>query len=308
MSEPPLGPISDGLPPPTAYRPPRDPARPGERGWGETRSRRQRPSALGGVGHDSKQPPTRWPWQGGQPEPPLVNDIAQGFQRNTILVGLAWIVGIFIVLQVIAAGILFGIDEDPTDEAEQLTALLATLVADGVALVAIPIWLLGGRIPGLAALGLHKPGWSVMGWGIAGLALSYIALGIYIGLVTALGIDALEPVSAIDDDSIFRNVYLVALTGVVVVFVAPVAEEIFFRGFLIGGITRRWSLIPAVAASAIIFAAIHLDVGSLIPFAIIGVIFAYIYVRSGNLFSSVIAHMLFNTVAFVGLVADRGVG
>jgi membrane protease YdiL (CAAX protease family) len=148
----------------------------------------------------------------------------------------------------------------------------------------------------------------VVGWGFAGLVLSYIALGTYLGVVAALDIDALEPVSAIDEDSIYRNAYLVALTGVVVVFVAPIAEEIFFRGFLIGAITRRWSLIPAVVVSAAIFAAIHLDVGSLIPFALIGLVFSYIYIRSGNLFSSVIAHMLFNTIAFIGLVADRGVG
>jgi membrane protease YdiL (CAAX protease family) len=266
------------------------------------------------VPRDLEQPLVQWPWQDqwserpGQPERPPLSGVGRGFQRNTITVGLAWVVGIFIVLQVIAAGILFGIESDPTDEAEQLTALLATLAADGVALVAIPLWLLGGRIPGLAAIRLHKPTWSAIGWGFAGLVLSYIALGIYLGVVAVLGIDALEPVSSIDDDSIYRNAYLVALTGVVVVFVAPIAEEIFFRGFLIGGITRRWSLIPAVAVSAIIFAAIHIDVGSLIPFAIIGVVFAYIYLRSGNLASSIVAHMLFNTIAFVGLVADRGVG
>jgi hypothetical protein len=224
------------------------------------------------------------------------------------LVGLAWIFGVFIALQVVAAGILIAFDADPTDEAEQLTALLATLVADAVALVGIPLWLLGGRIAGVRALGLRKPSWSVVGWGIAGLALSYVALGIYVGLVAVIGIDELEPVSAIDDDSIFRNAYLVAITGIVVVFVAPIAEEIFFRGFLIGGIARRWSLIPAVVVSAAVFAAIHVDVGSLIPFAIIGVIFAFIYLRSGNLLSSVVAHTLFNTIAFLGLVADRGVG
>ena len=231
-----------------------------------------------------------------------------GFRRNTVFSGLIWIISTFIILQVIAAGILLLIDSNPTAATNRLAALLVTIFADCLALIAIPVWLLGGYRPALRALGFRKLERKVVGWGIAGLALSYLALGIYVGVVTLSGIDALMPISAIDKKSIYENIHLVVLTGIVVVLVAPLAEEVFFRGFLVGGIMRRWNLWSAVVLSSLFFAAIHFDVGSLIPFAIIGGIFTFIYIRSRNLLSSIIAHTLFNTIGFFGLIVERGIG
>ena len=147
-----------------------------------------------------------------------------------------------------------------------------------------------------------------MGWAVVGLGLAYVTLGIYVVLIDLINVDALNPVSTIDDNVIYEHIHLVVLIGILVVFIAPVTEEIFYRGFLVGGLARRWGVIVAIVLSSALFSAVHLDVGSLIPFAIIGIIFAAIYVRSGHLSAAIYAHVLFNLIGYVGTVIDKGVG
>ena len=57
-----------------------------------------------------------------------------------------------------------------------------------------------------------------------------------------------------------------------------------------------------------LFSAVHLDVGSLIPFALIGVTFTWVYVRSRQLASAMLAHFLFNAIAFAAVLVENGVG
>ena len=91
------------------------------------------------------------------------------------------------------------------------------------------------------------------------------------------------------------------------VLVAPFAEEIFHRGFLVGALARNWGPRIAVLVSAAIFSGLHFDVGSLIPFFLIGVVFALIYVRSRDLGTSILTHLLFNAIGFAVTVSERGV-
>lgn len=250
-----------------------------------------------------------WPWlRPGEPEEPRRAAVAQGFRRNTLALGFAWALGAFFLLVVIGFAALAALTSDPSEEAERLATLIVILVADVVALALVPLWVLGGPRRGLAALGLRRPSPLALGWGVVGLGAAYVVLGIYVGLVELIGVEALEPISTIDEDVIYDHTYLIALTGLLAVIVAPLTEEIFYRGFLVGGIARHWGVPVALVASSVLFAAVHIDVGSLIPFALIGVIFALVYLRSGNLFSAVLAHFLFNVIAFVATVVDRGVG
>ena len=244
---------------------------------------------------------------GAPPDPEAPPDSA-GFGRNTVVVGIGLALAAFIVLQAIAAGILFAVGDDPSDRARTLAGLIVTLALDVVALVVIPVRLLGGWSRAKALLGVRRPTAKALGWSVAGVAIAYIALLAYVGLVDLLGIDELEPISTIDDDTIYNHVELVVLTGILAVFVAPVAEEVFFRGFLIRGFARRFTILAAMPLSAVLFAAVHLDVGSLIPFALIGLVFGWLFVRSGSLAAPMLAHFIFNLVAFSATVLDRGVG
>lgn len=79
--------------------------------------------------------------------------------------------------------------------------------------------------------------------------------------------------------------------------IAPLAEEICFRGVLYTYF-RRWGILLALVASTAIFVALHAVKG--IPFTQIagGIVFAIAYETSGNLMVAVVIHMLGNLAIF----------
>ena len=83
--------------------------------------------------------------------------------------------------------------------------------------------------------------------------------------------------------------------------VAPVAEEIFFRGYLYTGMRARWGVGWALAVSSLIFALIHLTPGVLPPLFIMGLLLAYLYERSDSLWPSILLHATINSIAFIGM-------
>ncbi|WP_369294054.1 lysostaphin resistance A-like protein [Tepidiforma sp.] len=78
---------------------------------------------------------------------------------------------------------------------------------------------------------------------------------------------------------------------------APATEELFFRGLLFGGFSR-WGFWPAALLSSTLFALVHFDLGSIVPFLGIGIGLAWLYHRSHTLWHPILFHLLFNTISF----------
>jgi membrane protease YdiL (CAAX protease family) len=79
--------------------------------------------------------------------------------------------------------------------------------------------------------------------------------------------------------------------------IAPIIEEIFFRGFIFAGLQKRWPWPVAGAISALLFAILHFVPTSYLPIFILGFIFAYLYYRAGSIWPAILMHMLTNTIA-----------
>ena len=86
-------------------------------------------------------------------------------------------------------------------------------------------------------------------------------------------------------------VWLFLASGVV----APVVEEIFFRGFLFQGFRQQYGWMPAVFISSAIFGAVHLDPVALIPTFVLGCVLAYVYHRSNSVWPGMIFHAAINS-------------
>ena len=84
--------------------------------------------------------------------------------------------------------------------------------------------------------------------------------------------------------------------------IAPVCEEIFFRGFGFPGLLNGMSVLAAALLSSALFAVAHSDLGSLIPLFIIGLVLAWARWRSDSLWPGIIIHMANNTLAAVTLI------
>lgn len=90
--------------------------------------------------------------------------------------------------------------------------------------------------------------------------------------------------------------------------VAPIAEEIIFRGVLFGQLRRAWGEGAAVIVSALLFAAIHLNAVAFVPLAFVGVVLALLFRRSGSLWGSILAHGIYNIATFSIALAVTEIG
>lgn len=133
--------------------------------------------------------------------------------------------------------------------------------------------------------------------------LCYVGIAIYAVAASATGIDFLKPNSTLPS-AVSRDDLALAMAGVLAVICAPIAEEAFFRGFVFGGLTR-WGFWPAALLSSLLFAGVHFDPGSVIPFVGIGVVLAWLFWKRGCLWDNILFHMMFNGTSFAVLLATR---
>jgi membrane protease YdiL (CAAX protease family) len=90
------------------------------------------------------------------------------------------------------------------------------------------------------------------------------------------------------------------------VYSAPVWEEIVFRGILQDGLQKTLSPFFAVITSGLIFGVIHFDPDQMIPLILLGFIFGWMYTKSRSVFPCIIAHSFVNTVGAVNLLSKIG--
>ena len=79
----------------------------------------------------------------------------------------------------------------------------------------------------------------------------------------------------------------------------PILEELVFRGILFGRLKDMLSKPFAVGISALIFAAVHVNIVQFIYALILGVVLALLMDRAGNVYASMIGHMTANFIAVV---------
>lgn len=90
-----------------------------------------------------------------------------------------------------------------------------------------------------------------------------------------------------------------------VVAIAPIVEELFFRGLLMRALSARIGPKPAVVASALIFGATHFQLVQFLGLTAVGLVFGWLAMRAGRLGPAVWAHMSFNATAALALLLTR---
>jgi membrane protease YdiL (CAAX protease family) len=220
--------------------------------------------------------------------------------RDIILaLGLAFGAG-FVLVSVIVAPVsaVAGSNDDP---AVLAAGLVATILFDGSLFGAAAYFSIARYRCSWDALGLGPPIAKELWPGIATAVGGQVIVGVYSGLVQLIGLDKLLPGTNVPE-AMFEQRLLLPLVGIATVLVAPLAEETFFRGFMFTGL-RRYGFFWAALASGLLFSAAHINPGGLIPLALVGMLFAWSYARSGSLWTSIYAHLTFNLVSFVALTA-----
>lgn len=186
-----------------------------------------------------------------------------------------------------------GADPTPTIGALVATVLLqgtvAAMTAAAVLLrgVSLDVWV-GWRWKPWPWMMLVAPLSVVSMWG---LMLSLHAAG-YQKWLEGLGAKSSQATVELLRES--QDPWLLGLMAIVAVFVAPLCEELVFRGFLYPVAKRFAGRVTAALFTALFFAACHGELVGLLPLFILGLLLSELYERTGSLWAPIAVHFCFN--------------
>ncbi len=231
-----------------------------------------------------------------------------------ILLGVAFVVSIVVVatiggLLVVGLDALRPLAEGDLDATDAVVFLGLATLAQGLAMGIWPVivarWKGGGVVEDF---GLRvRPIDVVYGLGVA-VAMLLVAGGIATLLSELLGADAADSTNTqiIDDAANTSAIWIIAIAAVVV---APIVEELFFRGLCLRAIEKRFGTTAAVVGSSILFTLPHFTnpslAGTAVLFAAIGTVglaLALLVVATGRLGPAIVAHALFNGISVIGVL------
>ncbi len=224
----------------------------------------------------------------------------------------AWIVGV--VFAAVAGGIVAAAGNvDSNRISDDVGVLLASVIGQSAGVIGTLA--LVARLKGRGSLGAdfglvaRAPGdrwpWAAM-WLLGGVALQLITLPFLQLLVNVHG--KVETQEVVEQFKRARGPALV-LFAITVVTIAPLAEELLFRGALLRALLRHTTPAWAAFVSALVFAAVHPlaspTIGSVIAVPslfVLGLVSAGLAIRTGNLSASILLHAGFNLLTAISVL------
>lgn len=88
---------------------------------------------------------------------------------------------------------------------------------------------------------------------------------------------------------------------VCLVILAPIFEEIVFRGILFDNLKRNYSIVTSIIAQALIFGVMHGNAVQAIYAFLTGIVFVLVNIYSGSILGGIILHMIFNLLGASGI-------
>ncbi len=203
-----------------------------------------------------------------------------------------------------------------------LTLYTGTIVDPSEGMAAAPLFWLGALVYGVVILAVYlfavrRAGgdWAVLGF--RSFAFWWLPFIPVLALVQLLGMSIINLVLVLPfTGGTFENPQIEALTGgsalslrdfglllILVAVIAPIAEEIFFRGMLYPLLRQRWSPKVAIVINGFVFALIHF-IPLLIPgLFFVGIVLAWVRERSGSIIPAILLHAAQNAIVLYGLYA-----
>ena len=195
-----------------------------------------------------------------------------------------------------------------------LSLIVGALSLHGSVLVLVPLFLRRERIALSEAFGFSVDVRRALLMGVVA-AFFFIPIGYLLQNTSAWVIKTVlhqvpmpeQAVQTITENKAWiKRVWL----AVFAILIAPVAEEILFRGILYPTIKQLGFPRLAMWLVAVLFGLIHLNLVALVPLILFGIVLTLLYERTGNLLSSILAHSLFNGFGFIVLfiMEKKGLG
>ena len=174
----------------------------------------------------------------------------------------------------------------------------------------VATWLAWRRIPWRVAFGIRLrelPGRFAQGMAYIlatmPVLLVYTLLYQMVLQLTGYETDLQDVAYAMSEEpQLWMRVYFVVFATVI----APVFEEILFRGIGLGVLAKRFGTGVSIAIVSVAFALVHGHVPSLVPLFLLSVAFSTAYILTGSLLVPMVMHALFNGLTMVMIMGVGG--
>jgi membrane protease YdiL (CAAX protease family) len=218
--------------------------------------------------------------------------------------GVAFVVGLLATL--IAVGIVAAIMGTSSGDQSAAFTIVATLLQSAAFVGSALLFASMTAEPRAWHFGLRGTRLrSAVGWAALGMLSFFVLTAIYSALLHP---DAKQSVTR--DLGADQGTAGLIAAGLMVMVVAPAAEEFFFRGFFYRALRTRYPVLVAAGIDGALFGVIHYDFSGanalliVPPLALLGFIFCLVYERTGSIFPTIALHALNNSIAYAATVHD----
>jgi membrane protease YdiL (CAAX protease family) len=236
------------------------------------------------------------------PPPPAAPELPDGVQREPrwpwwfSLAGFGIALGATLVLGALlgVVALLLGGDIDETGPAITVGGALIQYVA------------FVGAAVGLAHLRLRPRAWHfgfrrtrfwpALGWSALAFFCFFVLSALY-----ALVLDVDQEQTTLDDLGADESTLSLVIAAVLIIVIAPVAEEFFFRGFFYGSLRTSLPTWAAALIAGTLFGLTHVFTGvaAVPPLILFGVLLCLLYQQTGSLYPPIALHAFNNTISFM---------
>ncbi len=225
-----------------------------------------------------------------------------------------WVAAAFMASQVFVVGLMLGVDALGVSLEGANQAVVSAVLGGATYLLSIALiigvpWLIFKRKTSLKELGLQRlVHFKDFGW----LGLGFISYLVLTMVITAISM-ALLPFIDFEQEQVtgYESIatsfeYVLAFMGLVII--APVAEEVMFRGYLFGKLeAAKVKLWLNVLIVSLLFAIVHFQGNVGVDVFALSIVLCLLRVFSKSLWPAIMLHMLKNGIAFYVLFIDPSI-
>jgi uncharacterized protein len=226
-------------------------------------------------------------------------------KRVPIVLGLLfWVVLGFVAAQVLITGVVFvlsrlGIPFQSVNQTVLQTIFAALVYIVTLAIVVGVPWWIRKIKTDKTELGLTRlPGWLDIGLAPAGFVIYTLATVAITSVVSQLipGFDLNQVQETGFGNIAYRYEFMLAFVTLVVI--APIAEEILFRGYLYSKLRKYAPAWVAVILTSVLFGAIHGQWNVALDVFALSLVLCVLREITGSVWAGILLHMMKNALAF----------
>lgn len=192
-------------------------------------------------------------------------------------------------------------------ETQQLGAILVQILFSLVMSVGLVSYLrFYRRLDPAELFGVRNLSWSkVVTFALAAIAPTLVLVGIVNASVSQALQEVWPDASPQEIVKTFETTGSLAVRVLMVfaaVIIAPLSEELLFRGFFYGVCKRYTDIHFAAVINALLFATVHLHVASFMPLFALALVLVVVYEITGSLLVPMLMHAMFNGIMIIAML------